>query len=68
MSTQRQGRSGLGLEAQKAAVRNFLNGGQWRLVAEYIEVEGDRNNERPQLAAAIKACRIYSAKLLISKL
>ena len=68
VSTQRQGRSGLGLEAQKAAVRNFLNGGQWRLVAEYIEVESGRNNERPQLAAAIKACRIYSAKLLISKL
>ena len=50
VSTEKQGRSGLGLEAQKAAVAAFLNGGRWKLVAEYVEVESGRDNERPQLA------------------
>jgi DNA invertase Pin-like site-specific DNA recombinase len=39
VSTQRQGRSGLGLEAQQKAVRDYLNGGDWKLVAEFTEVE-----------------------------
>jgi DNA invertase Pin-like site-specific DNA recombinase len=39
VSTGRQGRSGLGLEAQRKAVADFLNGGQWELVKEYVEVE-----------------------------
>jgi DNA invertase Pin-like site-specific DNA recombinase len=39
VSTQRQGRSGLGLEAQRAAVMDYLNGGRWKLVAELTEVE-----------------------------
>ena len=46
----------------------FLNGGRWKLVAEHTEIESGRNNERPQLAAAISACRIYGAKLVIAKL
>ncbi len=68
VSTTKQGKSGLGLEAQKAAVEAFLNGGQWKLVAGLTEIESGRNNERPQLAAAIKACRVYGAKLVIAKL
>jgi DNA invertase Pin-like site-specific DNA recombinase len=39
VSTARQGRSGLGLEAQRAAVDSYLNGSAWRIVAEFTEVE-----------------------------
>lgn len=39
VSTDRQGRSGLGLEAQRAAVTDYLNGGAWTLIAEVVEIE-----------------------------
>src|SRR5262249_22789060 len=68
VSTQKQGRSGLGLEAQRAAVDAFLNGGDWRIVKEYVEVESGKRADRPQLAAALKACRSHCAKLVIAKL
>jgi hypothetical protein len=42
VSTQRQGKSGLGLEAQRNAVTEFLNGGNWSLVKEYVEVESGK--------------------------
>ena len=68
VSTDRQGASGLGLEAQRAAVVSFLNGGSWKVAAEFVEVESGKNNDRVELAKAIKACRLYGAKLLIAKL
>jgi DNA invertase Pin-like site-specific DNA recombinase len=69
VSTKRQGESGLGLEAQRAAVESFLNGGRWRLVEEVVEVEsGKSHRNRPQLAHALDACRRYGAKLIISRL
>jgi DNA invertase Pin-like site-specific DNA recombinase len=68
VSTDRQGRSGLGLEAQRASVADYLNGGQWTLVAEFTEVESGKHADRPQLAAAFKAARLYGAKLVIAKL
>jgi DNA invertase Pin-like site-specific DNA recombinase len=69
VSTDRQGASGLGLEAQRAAVAEYLNGGKWTIAAEFTEVEsGKRDDNRPQLADAIKACRLYGAKLVIAKL
>ena len=68
VSTDRQGRSGLGLEAQRAAVESFLNGGNWKLVKEFVEVESGKNDDRPILAQALKACRLYGAKLVIAKL
>jgi DNA invertase Pin-like site-specific DNA recombinase len=47
VSTERQGRSGLGLEAQQAAVANYLNGGDWRIVADFTEIESGRRSDRP---------------------
>lgn len=69
VSTKRQGESGLGLEAQRAAVTSFLNGGDWQLVEEHVEVEsGKADHNRPVLQQAIAACRLYGAKLVIAKL
>lgn len=68
VSTHRQGQSGLGLDAQRKAVTDFLNGGKWKVVAEFVEVESGKDNDRPQLGKAIEACRLYGAKLLIAKL
>lgn len=68
VSTQRQGQSGLGLEAQQKAVADYLNGGSWKLVAEFTEVESGRRKNRPQLAAALEAARQQKATLVIAKL
>jgi DNA invertase Pin-like site-specific DNA recombinase len=69
VSTQRQGESGLGLAAQRAAVEAWLNGGRWRLVEEHVEVEsGKRADNRPALAKAFDARRVFNAKLVIAKL
>jgi DNA invertase Pin-like site-specific DNA recombinase len=67
VSTARQGRSGLGLEAQRAAVAEYLNGGQWSLVKEFVEVESGKRSDRPQLAQAMALCRLHGAKLVIAK-
>jgi len=66
--TEKQGQSGLGLEAQRQAVMNYLNGGSWKLVAEHIEVESGKRNARPELEKALAACRRHKAKLCIAKL
>jgi DNA invertase Pin-like site-specific DNA recombinase len=68
VSTQRQGRSGLGLEAQQKAVRDHLNGGNWRIVGEFTEIESGKRSDRPKLAEALKACRVHGGKLIIAKL
>ncbi len=68
VSTARQGRSGLGLEAQRAAVREYLNGGRWRLIDEVTEVESGKRSDRPELARALAACRVHNATLVIAKL
>ena len=70
VSTARQGRSGLGLEAQRTAVAGYLNGGRWRHVAELVEVESGAKGEkdRPKLAEALALCRAYRAPLVIAKL
>jgi DNA invertase Pin-like site-specific DNA recombinase len=68
VSTQRQGRSGLGLDAQKKAVAEHLNGGDWRVVAEFTEIESGKRSDRPKLAEALKACRVLGATLIIAKL
>jgi DNA invertase Pin-like site-specific DNA recombinase len=68
VSTDKQGKSGLGLEAQRAAVKTYLNGGDWKLVKEFTEVESGKRSDRPQLQAALDACRMFGAKLVIAKL
>jgi DNA invertase Pin-like site-specific DNA recombinase len=68
VSTDKQGKSGLGLEAQRQAVEAYLNGGSWTLVAEFVEVESGKHSERLQLAAALGACKKHRAKLVIAKL
>lgn len=69
VSTGKQAKSGLGLEAQRTAVTDWLNGGRWRLVKEVVEVEGGEHDEnRPALQQALDACKIYGAKLIISRL
>jgi DNA invertase Pin-like site-specific DNA recombinase len=68
VSTDRQGKSGLGIEAQQEAVRSYLNGGKWSLVAEVIEVESGKKADRPKLAEALRLCRLHGATLIIAKL
>jgi DNA invertase Pin-like site-specific DNA recombinase len=68
VSTDKQGRSGLGLEAQKSAVEAYLNGGRWKLVAEYIETESGKRTDRPQLKAAMAHAKAVGATLVIAKL
>lgn len=66
VSTQRQGASGLGLEAQKNAVLSFLN--NQTLLAEYTDVETGKNDFRPELLKAIELAKQSNATLVIAKL
>jgi len=62
VSTQRQGQSGLGLDAQRAAVAGY------DIIAEYTEVESGKKAQRPELAAALAHAKKTGATLLIAKL
>ncbi len=69
VSTEKQGRSGLGLQAQRKAVEDLLNGnGGWELAAEFTEIESGKSADRPELEKAIAAARIHGAKLIVAKL
>ena len=68
VSTDKQGKSGLGLDAQRKAVRDFLDGGAWELVGEFEETESGKDNDRPELAKAIAVCKRQRARLIIAKL
>jgi len=68
VSTDKQGRSGLGLDAQKAAVARRLDGAPWKLIASYTEVESGQRKVRPELAKALAACKKHKAKLVVAKL
>jgi len=66
VSTRRQGISGLGLDAQREAVRRWVGDGE--LIAEFEEVESGKRDDRPALEAALKECRLRGAVLVIAKL
>src|SRR5262249_9796398 len=68
VSTDKQGKSGLGLDAQRKAVENYLNGGTWSLVGKFTEVESGKRNQRPELEKALAVCKRQRAKLVIAKL
>lgn len=68
VSTVKQGTSGLGLEAQRKAVADYLNGGNWELLEEFTEVESGKRNDRPELQKALAACRATGARLLVAKI
>ena len=68
VSTAKQGASGLGLEAQRAAVAEFAKAGGHKILTEIVEVESGAKAARPQLAAALTSCRLHRATLVIAKL
>lgn len=67
VSTQKQGNSGLGLEAQRTDVRRFISKGG-ELIAEFQDIESGKKNNRPNLIKAIEECKKQEATLLIAKL
>jgi DNA invertase Pin-like site-specific DNA recombinase len=66
VSTDRQGQSGLGLQAQQAAVREYL--GAKGPLTEFTEIETGKRNDRPELKQALALCRKRKARLVIAKL
>src|SRR6478736_6552826 len=68
VSTKRQGQSGLGLEAQQAAVEAFAKANGGKIIASYTEVESGKRKDRPQLALALGHARLAKATLIVAKL
>jgi len=68
VSTAKQGRSGLGLEAQRAAVVSYAASTGKEIVHEFTEVESGKKNDRPKLTAALELCELTGARLVIAKL
>ena len=68
VSTEKQGKSGLGIEAQRKAIADYLNAGKWELIAEFMEVESGKHNDRQELHKAFKHCQMTGATLVIAKL
>lgn len=66
VSTEQQEKSGLGIEAQRAAVRARLNGAE--PFREYIEIESGKNNQRPMLQQALETCKRTGGTLVVAKL
>jgi DNA invertase Pin-like site-specific DNA recombinase len=68
VSTDKQGRSGLGLEAQRSTVETYLNGGRRTLVAQYVETESGKRSDRPKLAKALAHAKAIGATVVFAKL
>lgn len=67
VSTTKQGSSGLGIDAQRRAVANFLGRDTGRVIEEFVEVESGRHNHRPQLDRALRAARLHRVPLVVAK-
>ena len=67
VSTQRQGLSGLGLEAQQSQALQYLQQVNGQAVEEFVEVESGRKDDRPELRRAIELCQAWDATLLVAK-
>jgi DNA invertase Pin-like site-specific DNA recombinase len=68
VSTARQGDSGLGLDAQRSAIQTYATARSASIVREFVEVESGKNNERPELAAALHLAKVTGSVLVIAKL
>lgn len=68
VSTESQGRSGLGLQAQRDAISALCQQRSWEILAEFTEVESGKRDDRPQLSGALKRARVTGARLVIAKL
>ncbi len=68
VSTDKQGERGHGLDAQRKAVAEYLNGGEWELLGEFVEIESGKRGDRPKLAEALATCKKHRARLVIAKL
>ena len=68
VSTTRQSVSGLGLDAQRAAVREYVSARHRRGIAEHSETASGRKGNRPQLKTALSLCRITHATLAVARL
>src|ERR1051325_1195776 len=68
VSTAEQGHSGLGLEAQQAAVRAFVAAQSWTMVAEYSDIASGKDDRRPGFQAALMRCRQLGAVLAAARL
>lgn len=68
VSTTRQGESGLGLEAQKKTVMDYLNGGKWELIGEFTEVISGKKQNRPELNKALEVAKTAGATLIVAKM
>jgi DNA invertase Pin-like site-specific DNA recombinase len=67
VSTGKQAKSGLGIEAQRQAVATYLNGGNWRIIAEFTEIESGKRSDRPALDKALAAARVRQVPLVVAK-
>ncbi len=68
VSTARQGRSGLGLDAQRDSINSYLNSTSGELIGAYTEIESGRRSDRNELARALAICRVQRCSLIIAKL
>ena len=64
----RKKQSGLGLEAQRKAVEDYPNGGDWNVLDELVEVETGKNSKRPKLLEAMELCKASGTKLVVAKI
>jgi DNA invertase Pin-like site-specific DNA recombinase len=68
VSTESQGRSGLGLDAQRVSVDSYVTAAGGQVIHEFTDIESGKRSDRPQLAAAVAACRQQRATLIVAKI